>query len=95
MSKNKLRIIPLGGLGEVGKNMMVYEYGKNILIVDAGLKSQIVAAVHRRYYKTLEDDEFGLTDISTRDILAHLTSKYAKLTADDLEKNRNELSKMP
>lgn len=37
MSKNKLRIIPLGGLGEVGKNMMVYEYGKNILIVDAGL----------------------------------------------------------
>ncbi len=37
MSKNKLRIIPLGGLGEVGKNMMIYEYGKNILIVDAGL----------------------------------------------------------
>ena len=37
MSKNRLRIIPLGGLGEVGKNMMVYEYGKNILIVDAGL----------------------------------------------------------
>ena len=37
MSKNKLRIIPLGGLGEVGKNMMVYEYGNNILIVDAGL----------------------------------------------------------
>jgi len=37
MSKNKLRIIPLGGLGEVGKNMMVYEYGKNILIVDAGM----------------------------------------------------------
>jgi ribonuclease J len=37
MSKNRLRIIPLGGLGEVGKNMMVYEYGKNILVVDAGL----------------------------------------------------------
>jgi ribonuclease J len=37
MSKNNLKIIPLGGLGEVGKNMMVYEYGKNILIVDAGL----------------------------------------------------------
>ncbi len=37
MSKNKLRIIPLGGLGEVGKNMMVYEYGNNILVVDAGL----------------------------------------------------------
>ena len=37
MSNNKLRIIPLGGLGEVGKNMMVYEYGKNILVVDTGI----------------------------------------------------------
>jgi ribonuclease J len=34
---NKLRIVPLGGLGEVGKNMMVYEWGQNILIVDTGL----------------------------------------------------------
>ncbi len=37
MSKNKLRIVPLGGLGEVGKNMMAYEYGGQILVVDAGL----------------------------------------------------------
>ncbi len=38
MSKNeKLRIIPLGGLGEVGKNMTVYEYGGKILVVDAGM----------------------------------------------------------
>jgi len=38
MSKNnKIRIIPLGGLGEVGKNMTVYEYGKDILIVDTGI----------------------------------------------------------
>ncbi|KAF0107265.1 MAG: hypothetical protein FD146_1743 [Anaerolineaceae bacterium] len=38
MSKqNKLRIIPLGGLGEVGKNMMAYEYDGHILVVDAGL----------------------------------------------------------
>ncbi len=36
MSK-KLKIIPLGGLGEVGKNMMAYEYGENILIVDTGI----------------------------------------------------------
>ena len=34
---SKLRIIPLGGLGEVGKNMMVLEYGKNIIIVDTGI----------------------------------------------------------
>ncbi len=33
----KLRIIPLGGLGEVGKNMMAYEYNGHVLVVDAGL----------------------------------------------------------
>ena len=32
-----LRIIPLGGLGEVGKNMTVYETGGEIIVVDAGL----------------------------------------------------------
>ena len=33
----KLRIIPLGGLGEVGKNMTAYEFDHQILIVDAGI----------------------------------------------------------
>ena len=37
MKEKKLRIIPLGGLGEVGKNMTVYEYGGEILVVDAGM----------------------------------------------------------
>jgi ribonuclease J len=37
MSNKKFRIIPLGGLGEVGKNMMLYEYGDNILVVDTGI----------------------------------------------------------
>jgi ribonuclease J len=32
-----LRIVPLGGLGEVGKNMTVYEYGDDVVVVDAGL----------------------------------------------------------
>jgi ribonuclease J len=32
-----LRIIPLGGLGEVGKNMTVYELGSDVVLVDAGL----------------------------------------------------------
>src|SRR6266545_446865 len=32
-----LRIIPLGGLGEVGKNMTVFELGDDVLVVDAGL----------------------------------------------------------
>ncbi len=32
-----LRIIPLGGLGEVGKNMTVYELGETVIVVDTGL----------------------------------------------------------
>lgn len=36
MSK-RLRIIPLGGLGEVGKNMLAIEYGKDILVIDSGI----------------------------------------------------------
>lgn len=32
-----LKIIPLGGLGEIGLNMMIFEYGSDIIIVDCGL----------------------------------------------------------
>jgi ribonuclease J len=32
-----LRVIPLGGLGEVGKNMTVYELGDELIVVDAGM----------------------------------------------------------
>jgi len=37
MAKPKLKIIPLGGLAEIGKNMMVMEYENDIIIIDAGL----------------------------------------------------------
>ncbi len=37
MSERVLRIIPLGGLGEIGKNMMVLEYGEDILVIDTGI----------------------------------------------------------
>lgn len=36
-TKNKLRIIPLGGLGEIGKNMTAFEYEEDIIVVDCGL----------------------------------------------------------
>lgn len=34
----ELRFIPLGGFGEIGKNMLVFEYGDDLLVVDSGLK---------------------------------------------------------
>ena len=36
-SKTKLKIIPLGGVDEIGKNMYVVEYGDDIIVVDCGL----------------------------------------------------------
>lgn len=35
--QSKLKIIPLGGLGEIGKNMTAYEYGDDIVVVDCGM----------------------------------------------------------
>ncbi|MFQ5872656.1 MAG: ribonuclease J [Dehalococcoidia bacterium] len=37
MSKAPLKVIPLGGLGEIGKNMLVLEYANDIIVIDAGV----------------------------------------------------------
>jgi len=37
-NRNNLRIIPLGGCEEVGRNMTVFEYGKDIVILDMGIQ---------------------------------------------------------
>ena len=37
MAKQKLQIIPLGGLGEIGKNMTVIRFGDDIVVIDCGL----------------------------------------------------------
>jgi ribonuclease J len=37
LAKPKLRIIPFGGTGEIGKNMTVLEYGNSIIVVDCGV----------------------------------------------------------
>ena len=42
MKKNLLKIIPLGGLEEVGKNMTIFEYGGKIIIIDMGLQANIL-----------------------------------------------------
>lgn len=37
MSSSQLKVIPLGGLGEIGLNLMVIEYGQDIILVDCGV----------------------------------------------------------
>jgi ribonuclease J len=37
MAKKRIKIIPLGGLGEIGKNMMAVEFDEDVIVIDAGL----------------------------------------------------------
>ena len=56
---SKLKIISLGGLNEIGKNLTVYEYGDDILVVDCGMAKEnrervVEAALHE--LKTLAEE---------------------------------------
>ena len=48
----KLRIVSLGGLNEIGKNMTVYEYGGDMIVVDAGMGFP-------------DDDMYGIDEVIT------------------------------
>ncbi len=62
MSKeNKLKIIPLGGMGEVGKNITVFEYKDEIILIDCGM--------------TFPDDEMLGVDIVIPDITYLIKNK--------------------
>ena len=37
LNTEKVKIIPLGGLGEIGRNMTVIEYDDEMIVIDAGL----------------------------------------------------------
>ena len=54
MAKPRLKIIPLGGLSEIGKNMMVMEYEDDIIAIDAGHGGEDSGA--RGRYGTKEKD---------------------------------------
>lgn len=62
--KSKLKIIPLGGLDEIGKNMTAFEYGNEMIIVDCGM--------------AFPDEEMPGVDMVINDI-AYVEKNKAKL----------------
>jgi ribonuclease J len=65
-SREVLRVVPLGGLGEIGKNMTVFEFGDEVIVVDCGLAFP-------------EEEMYGI-DIVIPDI-AYLRQKREQVTA--------------
>ena len=61
-----LRIVPLGGLGEIGRNMTVFEHGGRLLVVgaqtDACIRSTLHGALVRGYDTTLVSDAHTTED---------------------------------
>ena len=51
MKSKTLKIIPMGGWGEVGKNMTVFEYDNQMLIVDAGMNDLIRPSLYHSYHQ--------------------------------------------
>ena len=62
--KNKLKIIPLGGLDEIGKNMTILEYGNEMIMVDCGM--------------SFPDDDMPGVDLVINDI-SYVEKNRAKL----------------
>ena len=80
---------------------MIDEYVRRykVLIEELALAEQVVnelrqlilAAVPSIYIKVLEDDEWGMGDVTIQDIIQHLEEKYGKIRGKDLIENRDKL----
>jgi len=64
VSKNKIKLIPLGGMQEIGKNITVLEYGNDIIVIDCGMTFP-------------EDDMLGI-DLVIPDV-SYLVKKKSKI----------------
>jgi len=60
--------------------------------VATALKAQLLAAIDVTYLRALEDPDFGFADVTPRQMLDHLQSRYGVLTPEELENNRSALS---
>ena len=57
------------------------------------LKQQLLRAVDDEYLAILADDTMGYADVTCAEMLVHLFATYSSVTADDLQANRDSLSK--